>query len=187
MPEEEIFEIIESLLDLVMKRDENITCLLTQIEELEAEIGELKGTTESGNVNDKDDETEIKYPDRRPEIREGIFLVDDCPIMQRMLKDLVKRNGLTVVGEAQDGIDALRMFMTIKPQVAIVDINMPRMNELDLLKKIREIDPDIKVIIISGSIDKTTVLKALSYGANDFLVKPIKPYRMINALNGLAN
>lgn len=179
MKKDEILEIIENLLALVLKRDDNITRLLTKIEGLETEVNKSKGKQNPTGVQDNIDISRARL---KLGEREGVFLVDDCPVMQRILKDLVQHSGLTVVGEAYDGIDALRLFMTIKPKVAIVDIDMPRMNGLDLTKKLKEIDPEIKVIIISGIMDKSTVLTALNYGACEYLVKPVKPARILNAL-----
>jgi two-component system chemotaxis response regulator CheY len=183
LKQDEILEMVENLLDLVMKRDENISRLLTQIEDLELENTKLKGAAGFEDQKTVEDINTYNFPDKRPDERGGVMLVDDCPVMQRMLKALVIQSGIAVVGEAQDGVEALRIFMNIRPKIAIIDINIPRMNGLELTKRMKELDPEVRIIIVSSNINKATVLTAMSYGAEDFLVKPIKPARIISALH----
>ncbi len=111
-----------------------------------------------------------------------IMIVDDAAFMRATLKDILEKAGHEVVYEAKNGKDAIKNYKRIQPDIVTMDITMPEMDGLNALKKILEIDPDAKVIMITAVGVQTNVLEAVKMGAKDFIVKPFQPERVKEAI-----
>lgn len=109
-----------------------------------------------------------------------VLVVDDTPEIRVSLKTFLKIRGLDVY-DAADGEQALRQVETEKPRLVITDERMPGMNGLTVLKKIKEIDSSIKVVMISGAQDEKVVRMALELGACDYITKPFS-FQSLEAL-----
>ncbi|NCC81034.1 MAG: response regulator [Clostridia bacterium] len=103
-----------------------------------------------------------------------IMLVDDAAIVRTTLRDILTKNNFDVVGEAQDGQEAIKKFVNLKPDLVIMDITMPVMNGIEATREIKKIDPEAKILICSVLGQKRMILDAFMAGAEDFLVKPFK-------------
>jgi len=101
-----------------------------------------------------------------------ILCVDDEPINLMIIEVNLMAEGYEVY-KANDGLSAIRMVEDIKPQLVLLDIEMPGMNGIDTLKKIKTIDPDVPVIMVTGVTDEETAKSAIDYGAYDYVTKPI--------------
>lgn len=104
-----------------------------------------------------------------------VFLIDDSIVIRHKLINIFKSDDqIEVVGDAEDGLDALRKLRTIKPDVLILDIEMPKMSGLEFLKSFREINRDIPIIMFSSLTQHGAIatLDALAYGATDYVTKP---------------
>ncbi|EFC91708.1 response regulator receiver protein [Dethiosulfovibrio peptidovorans DSM 11002] len=112
-----------------------------------------------------------------------VLIVDDAAFIRAMLKRLIEDNGFLVAGEAENGEEATRLYKSIQPELVIMDITMPLMDGLEATKKIRQIDPDAKIVIISARGEKPMVVKAIEAGAQDFIVKPFEVPRVLKTLN----
>src|SRR5687767_9041487 len=107
-------------------------------------------------------------PARRSSLR--IVLGDDHGIVRRGLKALLDtEDDMEVVGEAGDGLEALKMCETHRPDVAILDIAMPRLNGIDVAERAIKHQPQLKVVFLSMYADESYVLRALSAGARGYL------------------
>ncbi len=113
----------------------------------------------------------------------NILVVDDAAFMRLSMKQILSKNGHTVISEAADGKEAIQKYIESKPDVTILDITMPEMSGLDALKFIKELDPNAKVVICSALGQQEQLAKAIQLGAKDFIVKPFEPDRLIAALN----
>ncbi|WAA13593.1 response regulator [Fervidibacillus halotolerans] len=111
-----------------------------------------------------------------------ILVVDDAAFMRMMIKDILVKNGYQVVGEAQDGKQAVEKFKELNPDLVTMDITMPEMDGIEALKKIREIDPNAKIIMCSAMGQQAMVIDAIQAGAKDFIVKPFQADRVIEAI-----
>ena len=103
------------------------------------------------------------------------MIVDDSKAMRRLLKSYVSRFAGAVV-EAGDGVDALTLLeQDASPDLAFVDWDMPRMNGLELLQKIRSLEKfsSMQVVMVTAHNSMEDLGQALEAGANDFLMKPI--------------
>lgn len=111
-----------------------------------------------------------------------IMVVDDAMFMRKMLTDILVKQGYKVVCEASDGEEAIKQYMVHKPDLVTMDITMPSMDGISALRKLREVDPDVKVIICSAMGQQSMVLDAIKAGAKDFVVKPFNPERLVEAI-----
>jgi len=102
-----------------------------------------------------------------------ILIVDDASFMRSVLKDIIKSNGLaSEIFEAGDGIEGVKSFLKIKPDLVTMDVNMPKADGIQALRAILKIDPTAKVIMISSVEEKHIVQDAMKIGARDYVVKP---------------
>ena len=103
-------------------------------------------------------------------------IIDDEPCVRDVLKALGHWNelGITVVGEAEDGIAGLELVTQLKPDIVISDVKMPRMSGLELASRLQSVPCPPQVIIVSGYDDYNLVRQALKCGVTDYLLKPIK-------------
>jgi len=102
-----------------------------------------------------------------------ILVVDDASFMRNVLKDIIKSNGLaSEIFEAGDGIEGVKAFQKIRPDLVTMDVNMPRADGIQALRAILKIDPTAKVIMITSVEEKHIVQDAIKLGARDYVVKP---------------
>ncbi|MEX2103961.1 MAG: response regulator [Bacilli bacterium] len=111
-----------------------------------------------------------------------ILIVDDAAFMRMMIKDILSKNGYEVVGEANDGSQAIEKFKDLKPDLVTMDITMPEMDGITALKEIKKIDGNSKVIMCSAMGQQAMVIDAIQAGAKDFIVKPFQADRVIEAI-----
>lgn len=117
----------------------------------------------------------------------NILVVDDAAFMRMKLKDILEKNGFTVVGEAANGQEAVSMYQEVKPDLVTMDITMPEMDGIEALKQIKAYDADAKVIMCSATGQQGMVMDAIKAGAIDFIVKPFDTTRVVKSLSKVAN
>jgi len=117
------------------------------------------------------------------DVGKKILIVDDAAFMRMMIKNILTKNGFEVVGEASNGAEAVELYKKLKPDLVTMDITMPEMDGIEALKKIKEIDPNAKVIMVSAMGQQQLVIEAIQAGAKDFIVKPFQPDRLLEAVN----
>ncbi|SMB99421.1 two-component system, response regulator YesN [Thermanaeromonas toyohensis ToBE] len=113
-----------------------------------------------------------------------LLVVDDEALVRQGICQGINwpEYGLKVVGPAADGLEALEIIRQEKPDIALVDIRMPGMDGLELLKRIKELDSGIKVLILSAYDDFTYAQAAVKLGAFDYLLKPVEREELIEAV-----
>ncbi|WP_067617182.1 response regulator [Alicyclobacillus acidiphilus] len=111
-----------------------------------------------------------------------ILIVDDAAFMRMMIKDILTKNGMEVVGEAADGLQAVERYQELKPDLVTMDITMPEVDGIEALKRIRALDPAARVIVCSAMGQQAMVIDAIQAGAKDFIVKPFQADRVIEAI-----
>lgn len=111
-----------------------------------------------------------------------VLIVDD----EKLERILIRRgykwedNGFEVVGEAASGAEALEMVESLKPQIILTDISMPKMDGLELSEKILKINPAAYIVIITGYREFDYARRAIKIGVEDFLLKPVNIEELIN-------
>lgn len=113
---------------------------------------------------------------------ERILIVDDAAFMRMMIKDILTKNGYEIVGEAQDGAQAVEKYKELTPDLVTMDITMPEMDGITALKEIKKVNPDAKIIMCSAMGQQAMVIDAIQAGAKDFIVKPFQADRVIEAI-----
>jgi DNA-binding NarL/FixJ family response regulator len=116
-----------------------------------------------------------------------ILLADDHALVRAGIRALVQRvSGLEVVGEADNGREALRLAKSLNPQVVLMDIAMPELNGLDAIARILQYDPKIAVIILSMHESREHVLRALQAGACGYVLKNAAVDELEKAIRAVA-
>ena len=104
----------------------------------------------------------------------AILIADDSDFIRRSLRKILEEEpGWTVVGEAENGEEAISQYKTLKPDLMTMDITMPRVTGLEALKSIRAYDPEARVVICSALRDMADVKAAIDLGAKGFITKPV--------------
>ncbi|MCL2775783.1 MAG: response regulator [Oscillospiraceae bacterium] len=111
-----------------------------------------------------------------------ILLVDDAAFMRMMIKDILVKNGFTVCGEGQDGLEAIEKYKALQPDLVIMDITMPNMDGLTALKEIKKEYPNAKIVMCSAMGQESYVVDAIKAGAADFIVKPFQADRIVSTV-----
>jgi DNA-binding NarL/FixJ family response regulator len=100
-----------------------------------------------------------------------VLLADDHAILLDGLKAILTEKNMKVVGEASDGLQAIKLCEKLAPEVAVLDISMPLLNGIDAAREIRKVSPDTKILILSMHADDRYVLAALRAGVSGYLLK----------------
>src|SRR5690625_3333485 len=110
-----------------------------------------------------------------------VLITDDATFMRMQLKSIITNLGYEVVGEAQDGLEAIEKNEVLNPDIITMDITMPRMGGIEAVKRIRETDQEVKIIMCSAMGQHRMVLEAIEAGAQDFIIKPFTKDRVAEA------
>ncbi|MCX7841814.1 MAG: response regulator [Clostridia bacterium] len=114
-----------------------------------------------------------------------ILIVDDSMISRINLKKILLAEGHEVIGEASNGLEAVKKFEDLKPDIVTMDITMPEMDGLEALRNIMRSNPAAKVIMISALGQNNKILEALQSGAKNYITKPYEPSQVINIIKEL--
>ena len=101
-----------------------------------------------------------------------ILLVDDSRTIRNIQKNVLKKLDHTDIEEAEDGVIALARFNEHVPDLMLIDWNMPNMDGITLVRKIRETNKSIPIIMCTTEAEKSRVLEAVKAGVNNYIVKP---------------
>ncbi len=112
-----------------------------------------------------------------------IMVVDDAEFTRKMLTLEVEQAGYKVVAEAENGLDAVDLYKTHQPDIVTMDIVMPGMGGIEAVKKIIEIDPNAKIVMLSSMGVGASVQEAVAAGAKNFILKPYSTSRLIEVLD----
>ena len=101
-----------------------------------------------------------------------ILLVDDSHTIRNLQKNVLAEIGQTDVAEAADGVEAFSKLSADRPDLMLIDWNMPNMDGITLVKKVRETDKALPMIMVTTEAEKSRVLEAVKAGVNNYVVKP---------------
>lgn len=112
-----------------------------------------------------------------------ILIVDDAKFMRLTLSNILVKANHEVVGEAENGIEAVKIFEKEVPDLVTMDITMPEKNGIEALKEIKGNFPDAKIIMCSAMGQQKMVVEAIEAGAKDFIIKPFDENRVLEAID----
>jgi DNA-binding NarL/FixJ family response regulator len=118
---------------------------------------------------------------------ERILLVDDHPLTRSALAGLLTQHGFDVVGEAEDGGEAVDRAAELAPDLILLDLSMPGIDGLTALPRLREAAPNCEVVVLTASGTEDNLLGAIRGGAAGYLLKSEPPERIVGFLRGVAN
>lgn len=115
-----------------------------------------------------------------------VLVVDDAEDLRTLLHIKLDRcDGLEVVGEAEDGVDAVEQATRLQPDLVLLDVAMPRMDGLEALPLIRRAVPGVRVVVLSGFNEETMAENALAAGAERYVVKGAPLRELVELLESL--
>ncbi|OGL43822.1 MAG: two-component system response regulator [Candidatus Schekmanbacteria bacterium RBG_13_48_7] len=116
-----------------------------------------------------------------------VLIVDDAIFMRSMLKDILVRHGFKVVGEAENGKDAVEKYKEVNPDMVTMDIVMPQMNGIESVKEILKHDPKAWIVMCSALGQEALVTESIEAGAKDFIVKPFSPDKVVKIITQVSD
>ncbi len=115
-----------------------------------------------------------------------VLLADDHPLFRDGLAALLRARGMTVVGEANNGMEALELTRTIKPELILMDVNMPQMDGLEATRRIKAELPQTKIVILTVSDEDENLFQAIKFGAEGYLLKNLQSQAFFDLIDGIA-
>lgn len=111
------------------------------------------------------------------------MIVDDAAFMRASIRKMIETENYSVVGEAENGEEAIRQFKKLSPDIITMDITMPMMNGIEATKAILSLDPNVKVVMVSAMGQENFVKEAIIGGAANFIVKPFNKETLLRILD----
>jgi two-component system, NarL family, nitrate/nitrite response regulator NarL len=119
-----------------------------------------------------------------PSVR--ILIADDHPIFRDGLRKLLEAEpGFQVVGEAADGIEAIKLVQQLKPDILLLDLAMPRLPGLETLRELTSVDWSVRTIILTAAIEKPQIVEALQLGARGVVMKDAATAMMLKSIRSV--
>ena len=112
-----------------------------------------------------------------------VLVVDDSRVSCAMLSNMMAKTNFEVCGMASNAADAVLKYQTLRPMAVTMDMNLPDADGLECSRRIREIDPDARIVMISAMKDASLMERGREVGITTFLQKPVSPYELIDALS----
>jgi len=114
-----------------------------------------------------------------------VLVVDDHRLMSEAISNLLAAHGIEALGIASDGVEAIRLVQELHPEVILMDIRMPRCDGLAATRKIKALQPEIKILMLTTSAEDQDLFESIKSGASGYLLKSISGNAFIEALRGL--
>ncbi len=121
----------------------------------------------------------------QPPIR--VVLADDHAVVRKGIREFLEEDpGIRVVAEAEDGEEAIALIARERPDVALFDIQMPRLNGLDAAQRVRKEFPDVRLLMLTAYEDEPYIMAALRAGVNGYLLKTATSEELVRAVYAVA-
>lgn len=111
-----------------------------------------------------------------------VLIVDDAVVMRMMIKGILSKNGYEVVGEAQNGVEAVEKYRMLTPDLVTMDMVMPEMDGIAAVKQIVAGDPNARIIMCTSMGQQALVVEAIQAGAKSFITKPFQPPKILETI-----
>jgi DNA-binding response OmpR family regulator len=116
-----------------------------------------------------------------------IFIADDHPVTRMGLRDMLRaESSFAILGEANDGEYALEMVKRLRPDVLLLDVAMPQMSGLDVIRKLQPLYPSLSVILVTAAIDKQQLVSAFRLGARGVILKDTAANSIVEAIHSVS-
>jgi two-component system, chemotaxis family, chemotaxis protein CheY len=115
-----------------------------------------------------------------------VLIVDDLSFMRNAIREIVEASGIQVSAEAENGEEGVLRYRETHPDVVLMDITMPVLDGIESLRRIMHLDSAARVVMCSALGQQEYIIRAIQFGARDFIVKPFRPERIISAVRKAA-
>jgi len=112
-----------------------------------------------------------------------VLIIDDHALFRIGLQELLTRRGITVVAAIGDGIEGIRIAIEVHPDVVLLDLRMPQMDGLNVLRRLREAGLEMPVVMLTTSTEERDLVESLRNGAQGYLIKDMEPDQVVDALH----
>lgn len=113
----------------------------------------------------------------------SVLIVDDHPVVCEAIRKTLETQGYTIVGETADGISALNMILSLKPDIVILDVSLEKMDGLTVLKRIAQANLDVRVLVFTAQSVDTYAMRCLQAGASGFVSKNEPLTKLLKAVD----
>lgn len=110
------------------------------------------------------------------------LVVDDSSPMRRALRGILERSGFVVAAEACNGVEAIKLYRELKPDLVTMDIVMPQMDGVQTLRAIHELHPAARVVMVTAMTSLNKVRECARFGANHYIIKPFEEKKVMEVL-----
>jgi two-component system chemotaxis response regulator CheY len=112
----------------------------------------------------------------------SVLIVDDIAYVRKTMKQILTSHGYRVVGEAENGEEAVRLYQETRPDFVTMDLVMPVMNGVEATRQILRHDPEANILILSSMMQENMVTDAILAGAKDYIVKPFQTEEVLKVI-----
>ena len=116
-----------------------------------------------------------------------VLIADDHTVVRKGLRALLSADkyGIEVIGEASNGIEAIRLALELNPDVILMDLVMPEKTGLQAIEEIKQIQPDARILVLTSFADDDNVPQAIRAGAYGFLLKDTSPDELVQTIRSV--
>jgi len=111
-----------------------------------------------------------------------VMIADDAPVIRNLLKDILSVTEHELIAEAVDGDDTIEKFAATKPDVLLLDIDMPKKDGLTTLMEIKRMNPNAKVVMVTVHDEMEMIQDCIKAGALTYIIKPFDTKQLMNAI-----
>lgn len=110
------------------------------------------------------------------------LVVDDSLVMRKALRGILEKHGYTVTGETGNGLEAIRLYKELRPELVTLDIIMPQVNGVETLRIIKTQYPDAHIVMVTAMTSMNKVKECAKFGAEHYIVKPFDESKIVEVL-----
>lgn len=116
-----------------------------------------------------------------------VMVAEDSNAIRLLLLDVLQLGNHELVAEAADGIDTLEIYKSLKPDILLLDLAMPKKDGITTMSEILQLDPRAKIIIITATDNQKVINQCLELGAKQCIIKPFEISDILNAINSICD
>lgn len=117
----------------------------------------------------------------------NVLIAEDHTLVREGTRQLLEKKGITVIGEAANGEEAVRMSRKLNPDLVLMDVSMPKLNGIEATRQIKETQPDVAVLVLTAYDDDQYVFALLQAGAAGYIMKDAHGDEVVSAVRAVAN